>query len=78
MKTNRKQKTLKWFIKIRGSYLPNSREGWLTYIPFIAFLIAVPLIAVVCTDNTALAILFIIPNWIAAGVVMTYVGSQKS
>jgi hypothetical protein len=28
-------KKRKWFIKVRGSYLPNSREGWLTYIPFI-------------------------------------------
>lgn len=24
-----------WFIKVRGSYLPASREGWLTYLPLV-------------------------------------------
>ena len=31
MRNNKK----KWFIAVRGSYLPSSRQGWLTYIPFI-------------------------------------------
>lgn len=25
----------KWFIKLRGSYLPDNLQGWLTYIPFV-------------------------------------------
>lgn len=76
MKKMKKQK--KWYIKVRGSYLPISKEGWLTYIPFLVFLIVVPVIAVMNTDSIAIAMLLVIPNWIAAGAVMTYIGSQKS
>ena len=31
----------KWFIKVRGSYLPNNGKGWLTYIPYLAYLVGV-------------------------------------
>ena len=27
-----------WFVKLRGSYLPCSWQGWLLYIPYILFL----------------------------------------
>lgn len=74
----KKHKKDKWFIKVRSSYLPNSRAGWLTYIPFLAFLLIVPLIAFANTDNIPLAILITIPNWVAAAIVMTYVASNKS
>jgi hypothetical protein len=28
-----------WFVKLRGSYLPCSWQGWLTYIPYISLVI---------------------------------------
>ena len=34
-KVSKKSKGYPWFVKVRGSYLPRTREGWLTYIPFI-------------------------------------------
>lgn len=75
----KKQKKFnKWFIKVRSSYLPNTGAGWLTYIPFIAYLVAVPLIAVANIDNVLVALLITVPNWVAAAIVMTYVASIKS
>lgn len=74
----KKQKKAKWFVSIRGSYLPNSGAGWLTYIPFLAFLIAVPILAFSSTDSFALAVLLTVPNWVAAAIVMTYVASRRS
>ena len=72
------KKSNKWFIKVRGSYLPNSRAGWLTYIPFITYLIFVPVVAFQNSENQINAILLTIPNWIAAAIVMTYVATKKS
>jgi hypothetical protein len=77
MKLKTKKKS-KWFKKIRGSYIPCSTAGWVTYIPFVAYLLAVPYIAVVNTDNLLIAGLLTIPNWVAATVVMTYIATQKS
>lgn len=73
-----KVKSKKWFIKVRGSYLPNSWQGWLLYIPFIAFLIAVVVSALRTQDSALHAFYMIFPQWVAAGVVMTWIASHKS
>jgi branched-subunit amino acid transport protein len=39
-----------WFVRVRGSYLPVTKEGWLSYIPF-AVLAVLPLKAVVLATN---------------------------
>jgi len=68
----------KWFYKVRGSYLPGSWQGWLTYIPFVAYLIW-PLIWTANQELSFTARVFIIfPQWITAGVVMTWLASYKS
>lgn len=81
----KKQKTKKakpknkaWFISVRGSYLPNSTAGWLTYIPYIAYILAVFYIAINETDSYGLAVLYIVPNLIAAIIVMTYIAAKRS
>ncbi len=40
MKHSRKLKAKKgkWFVKMRGSYIPGSWQGWLTYVPYVVFL----------------------------------------
>lgn len=83
MPTKKQQKPTKikagaWFIRVRGSYLPASLAGWLTYIPFIAYLVGTLIIAWQNVPSHSQAILFIVPNWIAATVVMTWVASRKS
>jgi hypothetical protein len=74
----KKSKNAKWFIPVRGSYLPNSWQGWLTYIPFMAYLIFVLVYGWRDTNSTAQAIMFIAPNWIAATVVLTWVAKRTS
>lgn len=67
-----------WFVRLRGSYLPASWQGWLTYIPFTAYLIYSLIVALAYTGNTWKAVLWIVPNWVAAAVVMTYVAKRTS
>jgi branched-subunit amino acid transport protein len=74
----KKSKNKKWFIPVRGSYLPNSWQGWLTYIPFTIFLVAVALVGWNYSENHTVAVLYIIPNWIAAVVVMTWLAKRTS
>jgi hypothetical protein len=67
-----------WFVSVRGSYLPASTEGWWTYIPFVAYLTFALIVGIKETSSLAVAILFIVPNWVAAAVIMTYLASKKS
>lgn len=67
-----------WFVKVRGSYLPASMQGKLTYIPYLAYLGFALVVGLNTTDSLAQAALFIVPNWVAAAVVMTYVASHNS
>jgi hypothetical protein len=73
-----KQSKGAWFIPIRGSYLPISWQGWLTYIPFVAYLAYSAIVAIKYTGNDLKAILWIVPNWIAAAVVLTWIARIKS
>lgn len=73
-----RKKSKKWFIKVRGSYLPVTWQAWLLYVPFVSFLILVVISAV--NDNNQVDDMFyaIFPQWVAAAIVMTWVASQKS
>lgn len=67
-----------WFKKKRGSYLPVSWQGWLTYIPFIAYLVST-VIAVNRNTHSASDFLYgIVPQWVAVAVIMTWVAKLKS
>jgi hypothetical protein len=68
----------KWFIPVRGSYLPNSWLGWLTYLPFTAYLIFALVFGWRDTRSAQQAILFIAPNWFAAAAVMTWIAKRTS
>jgi hypothetical protein len=67
-----------WFIPVRGSYLPASTIGWLLYLPFVAYLAFTLVICLNNTSSNATAVLFIVPNWVAAAAVMTYIAARKS
>lgn len=67
-----------WFVAIRGSYLPVSWQGWLTYIPFTAYLVYSLLVAFAYTGNNLKAVLWIVPNWVAAAVIMTWIARATS
>ncbi|HSW37470.1 MAG TPA: hypothetical protein VLG37_03830 [Candidatus Saccharimonadales bacterium] len=74
----KKSKKDRWFIPVRGSYLPNNWLGWLTYLPFTAYLVFALVIGWHNANTTAEALLFIVPNWIAATVAMTWVAKRTS
>lgn len=73
-----KKKSDKWFIKVRGSYLPNSWQAWALYVPFVTFLFTV-MCAAIRNEHSASDMFYaIFPQWVAAAVVMTWIASQKS
>lgn len=75
----KKQKSSdKWFIKVRGSYLPSSWQGWLTYAPYAAYVIGILLFALDNTSDWLHAVPIIVPNWLVALIAMTWVAEHKS
>lgn len=76
--TAHKAKSGAWFIRVRGSYLPNSWQGALTYIPYLAYLIGVLIFVLLRHDSLWLAVFTVVPNWIAALVIMTWLAKAKS
>lgn len=67
-----------WFVQVRGSYLPASWQGWLTYIPFTGYLVFALLYGWKDTTSAAQAIMFIVPNFVAAAAVMTWFAKRTS
>lgn len=74
----KKKQTKKWFIKVRGSYLPNSWQAWVLYVPFTLFLTTV-LVAAMRNEHSVSDMFYaIFPQWVAAAVVMTWIAARKS
>jgi hypothetical protein len=67
-----------WFVPLRGSYLPVSWPGWLTYLPFVGYLVFSLITAFAYTGNNVKAVLWIVPNWVAAAVVITWIARRTS
>jgi len=74
----KRSKAQKWFVPVRGSYLPNSWKGWLTYIPFVAFLIFAAWTNWEHYSDHAQAVFIIAADWVAAVVVMTWIAQRTS
>jgi hypothetical protein len=85
-KTTKKSQTTKntkvrkgaWFVATRSSYLPVSWQAWALYVPFVAYLVYSLVVAFAYTGNNLKAILWIVPNWVAAAAVMTWIAKAKS
>jgi len=67
-----------WFIKVRWSYLPNSWQGWLTYLPMLVFLIAVFVLIHHQNRSWPNTVILYLPYMVITGVVMTWLASHKS
>ena len=78
MKKSPKKVTPGWFVPIRGSYLPRSWQGWLTYLPFAGYLIFAAVYSADMSNNLAQFLLYVVPNWTAATVVMTWIAKRMS
>lgn len=73
-----KRTTTRWFRKVRGSYLPCSRQGWLTYIPYVTYLIGVLVFVMVSHYGFWISLYVLIPNWVAAAAIMNWLATNKS
>ena len=67
-----------WFKPVRGSYIPVRWEGWLLYFPFTAYLIAATIYAFSDTGSGLEGVMFVVPNWVAATAVMTWIAKRMS
>jgi hypothetical protein len=67
-----------WFVPVRGSYLPASTAGWLTYIPYTAYLVFTLVVGMNDVKPWTKSVLYIVPNLVAATVIMTYIAARKS
>ncbi len=67
-----------WYIKKRGSYLPNVWQGWLLYIPYVAYLVGVLVYVNVRNDTFWSAVFTAVPNLVVASVIMTWFARTKS
>ena len=66
-----------WFKPIRGSYLPIHWKGWLTYVPYLAYLYLS--YAILVPNRQPLeTILFLVPYWVAGVIVMHWIAKTKS
>ncbi len=68
----------KWFTKVRSSYIPCSREGWLLYIPYIALLGLVYWLAMSQFGYSVTALAVVLAGWAAVAAGMTYIASNSS
>lgn len=66
-----------WFVPLRGSYLPMTWQAWALYVPYAAYIVAV--LYMVMTQATSwLDYLALVPYFVAAAIVMTWIARQKS
>lgn len=68
----------KWFKKVRGSYVPISWQGWLSYAPYLAYLIFVYAYVMYAFGYTLMSVFIIIPNWVAAVAAMSWFASKRA
>jgi hypothetical protein len=66
-----------WFKPLRGSYIPVHWKGWLTYLPYVAYLYLT--YAMLDRNRSPLdTVLFLVPYWVAGVIIMHWVAKQKS
>lgn len=67
-----------WFVPVRWSYLPASWQGWVLYLPFIAYLGMTFVTVDGRSHSVSDTLIGIVPYWVAAVVVMHWIASHKS
>lgn len=77
VKLQKAKKKGAWFVATRWSYIPISPQGWALYLPYIAYLILVMVVASYA-QTVAEAILIIIPGFVAGAIAMQWIASNKS
>ena len=66
-----------WFKSHRGSYIPVHWKGWVTYIPYLAYLY-LSYALLVPNRPPFETIVFLVPYWVAGVIVMHWIAKIKS
>ena len=76
-KSSQKSNSDAWFKYLRGSYIPVHWKGWLTYVPYVAYLY---LSYVLLVPNRPVidTLVFLVPYWVAGVIVMHWIAKIKS
>jgi hypothetical protein len=74
----KKSKKSKWFIAVRGSYLPANKQGWLTYIPYLSFLFFSFILAWDINVHRVVKAYLVVVQWAFAALLMTVVARKHS
>lgn len=82
-----------WFVKLRGSYIPCSWQGWLTYIPYVTLVVlgfyplAINVQTMVQIEDMSLsfkltsllwALIWVLPFEVALVAIMHWFAKQRS
>lgn len=67
-----------WFVPVRGSYLPATWQGWLTYVPYLYYLYISYVTVGSYSRSLFDTIILTIPFWVSAAVVMQWIARRKS
>ena len=71
-------KNKQWFIKTRGSYLPNTWQAILIYTIYLAYLIWVLIYVLMSDYGFWLATFIVVPNWLAACLAISWIASKTA
>lgn len=67
-----------WFVPLHWSYLPVSWQGWLTYIPYVIYLLITFIAIDSHSHSVSDTVIGLIPYWVSGTVVMHWIASHKS
>lgn len=77
MKKRTTSKT-KWFIAVRGSYLPVRWQGWLLHLAFILYVTASAVIIAQHNSSIPFIAVQVFAQLIAAAVIETWIAARSS
>lgn len=67
-----------WFKQIRGSYIPVSWQGGVSYVPMVAFMVTVLIFSVQNAESIAGGLYYMFPYFVCTAVVMHWFAKLKS
>lgn len=67
-----------WFVAVRGSYLPVSWQAWALYVPYLVYLVSTLVLVLQTASSLFVAVLNLVPYWVAGVVAMTWLAKQRS
>jgi hypothetical protein len=75
MKTKSRKQA--WFKKVRGSYLPNSKEGLVIYFAYLVYLVAVPVVWYGQGHDLWRLLTTVVPLTVGAAVLTQFIASKN-